>query len=249
MPMLMEPLAHLHAECIVRFDDESLPLESEGSEEQIGDVEKESEDAAELARIINIERLLDMMNVASDELNSAQKNLGVVEKMRQRALNLWAIGSARLARAIGDDRISKAAPHYRQQRELATARSQVATTSAAFLKASGSRCSEARCEKLAKRHAKQVAEYQAAQQNVEKSSKGTSVPQARLLENTAPYFEAEAAHLTHLEELSIANVRCSRQIASAKARYHEAMRGLEAMSEAEHVARKTKSEPALRCGR
>jgi len=58
-----------------------------------------------------------------------------------------------------------------------------------------------------------------------------------LLQSTAPFFDAEAAHLAHVEALRIDEVRCGRQIACAKSRYHNALRGLEALSEAEHRAR------------
>jgi hypothetical protein len=197
--------------------------------------------AQELARIIDIERLLDRMNLASEDLNSLQKALGTIQKARCKAVRAWTVGSARLIKAVGkftaNDLIKKAAPHHRQQIQLDTTHRQFAIASAAFLKASEGTCSEARNEKLAARHASRVAEYQAAQQSALKLLQAGSAPPSWLLESTAPYFEAEAAHHMHLEELRVAEERCCHRIALAKSRYHDAMHGLEAMSEAEHQAR------------
>jgi hypothetical protein len=197
------------------------------------------DEAAEIARVMKIEQLLDVMNTASNELNAFQKVLGSIEASRCKAVQLWAVGSARLARAIGDDRISRAALYHRYERELASARRQVVAASAAFLKASEECSSYSRREKIARRHAKQVAEYQTAQQHLLKSSKSTAAPPSWLIESTAPYFKAEAHHLSHLDEIKVAETRCLRQIAKAKSRYHSALRDLEYMSEAEHRARGT----------
>jgi len=191
------------------------------------------DEAAETARVLKIERLLDVMNVASEELNASQKAMAAIEESRGRALEVWAVCSARLAQAIG----SRAAPHYRRQRQLATTRRQVAIASAAFLRASEEGYSDFQRKELAERHAKQVVEYQAAQQFTLKQSKGASSPPSWLLKTTALYFEAEAEHLAHLEEVESAAVRCGRQIASTKSRYEDALRGLEALSEAEHRTR------------
>jgi len=199
------------------------------------------EDAEELARIIEIERLLNMMNMSSEELNASQKAMSIIDKCRRRALSIWPIRSARLIKAIGNDQIQKAAPHHRQQRLVDAARSQVAMASTAFLEASEQYSSEARREKLAQRHAGRLAEYEAAQQNASKLLRHGAPAPAWLLESTAPYFEAEAAHHVHLEELRRAELRTCRQIASAKSQYNDALRGLEAMSEAEHRAQSSPS--------
>merc|ERR1719198_2021342 len=94
------------------------------------------EDTKEVARIIEIERLLDLMNVSSEDLNSFQKSLGTIEKARRRALRVWTVGSSRLVKAIGKEHIKKASPHHRQQKLLEGTRAKVASSSAAFLKAS-----------------------------------------------------------------------------------------------------------------
>jgi len=203
--------------------------------------EPAEEDAEERARIIEIERLLNMMNVSSEDLNESQQAMSTIDKCRHRALSTWEIRSARLIKAIGNDQIQKAAPHHRQQRLVDAARSQVAMASTAFLKASEQFSSEALREKLAHRHAGRLAEYQAAQQNASKLLRHGAPAPAWLLESTAPYFEAEAAHHVHLGELRRAELRTGRQIASAKSQYNDAMRGLEAMSEAEHRAQSSPS--------
>lgn len=195
------------------------------------------DEAAEIARIVKIECLLDSMNVASEELNALQKFADTVSKTRQKKIQRWHVSSARLVKAIGKERISRVAPFYRNQQLLDSARRQVAAVSAAFLKASQGCSSDSQREKLASRHAEQVAEYQAAQQKAMKLVRDDSAPPPWLLQCTAPYFQAAADHLAHLDELQAADVRCQRKIAKAKARYRDAMRGLEAMSEAEHLAR------------
>lgn len=229
-------------------DDKELVFFNSGSRGPMGDItntlqdEIPHDDAKEVARIIEIEHLLDSMNFSSEDLNNFQKSLGIFEKARRRALRVWAVGSSRLIKAIGKDNIKRAAPHHRQRKFLESTRAQVASSSAAFLKASEGGCSEARIEKLARRHAKLVAEYQAAQQSALKLNKKGSVAPSWLLESTAPYFEAEAAHCRHLEKLRIAEAQCNRRIADAKQRYHRAMRGLEDLSEAEHHERSESSK-------
>lgn len=221
------PLEALDSKCVVvavegaagdHTDTKSMPVELLDNE------------VAELARIADIEDLLHMMNLASEELNASQKLMSGIENAKRQAMQVWASDSARIANAIGDDRISRAAPHHRQQKLLANARRQVAVASAAFLKASGVQSSDGQRQKLAERHAKQVAEYQTF------LKWHASVPPAGLLQSTAPYFEAEAAHLAHVEALRIDEVRCGCQIACAKSRYRNALRGLEALSESEHRA-------------
>lgn len=194
-------------------------------------VEMPDNEVAELARIADIEHLLHMMNLASEEINALQKLMSGIENTKHQAIQVWASDSARIVKAIGEHRISQAAAHHRQQKLLANARQQVAVASSAFLKASGGPSSDGQRQKLAERHAKQVAEYQSF------IKWHASVPPAGLLQSTAPYFEAEVAHLAHVEALRIDEVRCGRQIACAKSRYQDALRGLESISEAEHRAR------------
>merc|ERR1719231_1623746 len=178
------------------------------------------------------------MNIAAEETNASQKLASSITDLQQKAAYKHKLRRHQLQSAIGEERIARAAPYYHNKMLLAKARKQIALSAAACAKASDRGEPAGRQEQLVKRHEGQVAEYQEAQQKVLLQLKGASAPPSWLLRHTSPFFEAEQKHKAQLKELKAAEVRCARQIANAKTRYQCAMRQLEAISEAEHCAKK-----------
>jgi hypothetical protein len=208
-------------------------------EEVVGSLPADqADDQVESARISEIERLLEMMNSGSDDLNASQKALAAVQEAQNKAVQVWATSRARLMKSIGESLISRAAPHRHQQRQLKLARRRVSIASAAFIMASNMPCAQAKCDKLAARHSRYLGEFQLAQQRASKVGMGGSAPPSWLMKSTAAYFDAEDQHLKFMEQMSVAEAQCMRRIDQAKSRYQDALRGLEALSEAEHHARK-----------
>jgi len=192
---------------------------------------------SELARLMDIENLLSMMNFAAEEINASQKLASSIMDLQQKAAQKHQLRQNQLQSAIGEERIARAAPYFHNKMLLAKARKQIALSAAACAKAADRGETAKTQEQLVKRHGLQVAEYKDAQQKALQLLKGASAPPSWLLRRTSPFFEAEHKHRAHLKELKGAEIRCARQIAKAKSRYQCAMRKLEAMSEAEHCAK------------
>jgi len=193
------------------------------------------DDACEAARIAEISAHLDAMNTAATDLNDAQKALKISEQQRQTRLQLWAVGSARLARTIGIERLAKVRPYYQQRRVVACVRRRVESVSATFLRAAEACHPEAYLMSVKAEHAKHLLEFRDAQHKLgQLRSKEPLASDA-----AAAYFEAEEVHQAELAEVDQAVKLITRGVADAKARYEVALRNLEALSEHEHRARAT----------
>mmetsp|Transcript_112162 Transcript_112162/g.198670 ORF Transcript_112162/g.198670 Transcript_112162/m.198670 type:complete len:286 (-) Transcript_112162:87-944(-) len=215
----------------------STEMQDEVEEAELGGADET--DLREQARIEEIHRHLDDMNLASDELNLAQEDLVASEEELQKHVQTWASASAGLAETVGAKRIKKAEHQYREQRHLEAARRKVAQASAAFLKAKDARLSKRKCERLAANHARLLNEYQDAQVKFD-CLRVASPVQSWVLDAVGQYFRAEDDFRMQIAFSEAAVLACQQRISEAKAQYQGALRSLELLSEQEHQARSSK---------
>ncbi|CAJ1334705.1 unnamed protein product [Effrenium voratum] len=71
--------------------------------------------AEEEEEIASIQRHLEAMNAAAADLNAAQESLNACLKRQRSLVQLWAVVSARLARAVGSHHIAKAKLNFEKQ--------------------------------------------------------------------------------------------------------------------------------------
>jgi len=193
------------------------------------------EDQEVMVEVASVQRHLEAMNAAAADLNATQEALNHAVKQRRTLVQLWAVGSARMGRAVGAHQLAKAAPYYERHRRCSAARKNVEAISMRFLAAQQAGEPEAEVARLAEEHAKQLGEFQAAQRELNRFAVSVSRPSA--IAAVAPYFEAEDEHREQLAEVDAAVEVLSRQTSSAKARYHSALKCLEALSEQAHRLR------------
>ncbi|CAE7320018.1 CBS [Symbiodinium microadriaticum] len=71
------------------------------------DYRRTSEGPAEEEEIASIQRHLEAMNAAAADLNAAQESLAACMRRQRTMVQLWAVVSARLARAVGSKQLAK----------------------------------------------------------------------------------------------------------------------------------------------
>lgn len=201
-----------------------------------GDKEKVDDSDEEASRLKRIEGQLEVMNAAAADLNEAHLALKSSAKMRLSMIQIWAVGSARLARALGANRLAKAAPYYDMLRRHFAARARVEHVSRRFREASCGDVAAETLEQLATEHAASVSEFNATQGKLRKMLKGARTPSSSIT-TVAPYFEAKNKHHAQLQEANDTIRQLEDRVERAKMRYHEALKQLEAMSEQVHRAR------------
>lgn len=207
--------------------------------DRASDADSMESEAREEIEIASIQRHLEEMNSAAADLNAAQEGLNTAMAERKKLIQLWAVGSARLARAVGHHTLGKVAPYFEHRRRCEVAQQAVEDTSRRFistLQASDGADDIGRCRE---EHAARLAEFQVVQREMEKKRKKLS--SAGFTEATltavAPYFEAEEEHRRQLAAADSEVDQWNCEASDAKARYHAALRGLEALSEQAHRRR------------
>mmetsp|Transcript_110340 Transcript_110340/g.297155 ORF Transcript_110340/g.297155 Transcript_110340/m.297155 type:complete len:560 (+) Transcript_110340:458-2137(+) len=200
---------------------------------------EETEEQAEAEEIETIQHHLEEMNSAAGHLNSVQEVLNSCNKERRKLSQLWAVCSARLARAVGAHHLAKAAPYYDRRRRCQAVRLAVEAVSRKFMGAVEAQAPAADIDLLAAEHAARLVAFQAAQRELSRSTNGLS---ESLLSSVAPYFEAEDEHQEHLIEAGVELEHFHHAAAKAKARYQAALRGLEELSERAHRRRLESAE-------
>eukprot|EP00929_Paragymnodinium_shiwhaense_P112031 TRINITY_DN80282_c0_g1_i1.p1 TRINITY_DN80282_c0_g1~~TRINITY_DN80282_c0_g1_i1.p1 ORF type:complete len:735 (+),score=173.09 TRINITY_DN80282_c0_g1_i1:72-2276(+) len=205
-------------------------LQNGGSSSSTAQARDEEEE--EFQRIELIQRHLEEMNSAAADLNAAQEALAACNKDRLSRVQLWAVLSARLARAVGAQRLAKATPFFDRRRRLEAAKQGVDVAGKRFAAAAEAKPADAaELAHHAAEHARCLREFQAAQQDVAKHGDNL---QASTMEAVQPYFEAEDEHRERLLEADELRSRLGSHVEAAKARYHAALRGLETLSEQAH---------------
>jgi len=193
----------------------------------------ESSEECEEENIAMIQNLLEEMNVAAIELNAAQEAVSWQIEEQQRLVQLWAVGSTRLVRAIGAHRLAKAAPHHECIKRCEAAQKAVQEASAQFMAAVGVDLSASDMDAITRVHAAKLDEFQAVQRELHRMRAARDYSQSSVAA-AAPFFEAEEEHRTQLARVEAEISLLTHDVDSAKARYHAALRGLEALSEQAH---------------
>jgi len=198
----------------------------------------EPEEPLEPEVMDSVQGHLEMMNAASDELNSSQIALDEHVKEQGKQVQRWTIGSARMARVIGRERLAKATPFYEQRRRCWAARRAVTMASARYMQLLEAGASESETSKAMARHAYCLEVYQGAQEELERLRRKAALS-SKALEAVRPYFDAEQEHRARLAELNAKIKQTGSSLDSAKEQYRGAMRSLEDLSEQAHRQRGT----------
>lgn len=181
-----------------------------------------------------IQNHLEEMNIAAGRLNSCQAALNASAKERLWLIQLWAVGSARLARAVGAHNLAKAAPHHACKRRFEEARLAVEAASRDFAAVAETKGPPEHLDQLAARHVACLEAFLVVKRKLQKSELNLG---ESLLGSAAAYFEAEAEHHEQLAQTDADLSTLQRAAAVAKARYHSALRSLEELSERAHRRR------------
>lgn len=189
-----------------------------------------------------IQRHLEEMNMAAAELNVAQQDLVACTKRRHSLTQLWAVGSARLARDVGAHRLARATAFYECQRRCKAARLQIDTMSQQFISAIDAARPSNEVQQLSRQHARSLSEFQRAQSELKRAC-GSQRAKPSMLAAVAPYFEAEDEHTEQLRDADAAVALLDLKAKEAKARYHTALRSLEQLSERAHQKRSASDAP------
>jgi len=191
------------------------------------------EDECEDENIATIQHHLEEMNVAAIELNSAQEAVSSQSEERQRLVQLWAVGSARLVRAIGAHRLAKATPYHECARRCEAAQRAVQEASAQYMAAFSADLTASEMDAITRVHASKLEEFQAVQRELHRLRAGRSYSKSSVAA-AAPFFEAEEEHRAQLSHVDTEISLLKSEVDTAKTRYHAALRGLEALSEQAH---------------
>jgi len=189
-----------------------------------------------------IQRHLEEMNMAALELNAAQQDLVECTKQRHSLTQLWAVGSARLARAVGAHRLARATAFYECQRRCKATRLRVESLSQQFVSAMNAATHSDELQRLSREHASCVSVFERAQCELRRACSSQKAKPS-MLAAVAPYFEAEDEHYEQLREADAAVALLALKAKEAKARYHAALRSLESLSERAHQKRRASNAP------
>lgn len=189
-----------------------------------------------------IQRHLEEMNMAAVELNAVQQDLIACTKQQHTLTQFWAVGSARLARAVGAHRLAKATAFYECQRRCKTARLRVKMLSEQFVSATDAGKPSDELQRLSREHARCLSEFEKAQCKMRRACSSEKTKPS-MLAAVAPYFEAEDEHYEQLRNADAAAELLALKAKEAKARYHAALRSLESLSERAHQTRSASDSP------
>lgn len=182
------------------------------------------------------------MNSAAADLNSAQELLNASTKDRKLKFQVWADSSTRVAKALGSKKLIKATALFERQSRCKATREAVEVSSRRFFEATEAALPAADLQALSAAHARCVAEFQAAQREVDKAAaRAAAMPEA--VAAVAPYYHAEVHHRAALATADQAVEKLQHNVAEAKARYKGALRSLEALSNEAHQAQSRGPEP------
>jgi len=209
--------------------------------------------------VADVEGLLEGMNTSAIEMNRLQ---GELTRLRQRRVQLdrhWALSSARLARAAGPERISRARALYEQQRRQHELQTRAQALSERYLRAREAGAGEGDLAKISEELARCLAKFQApaasptgAAAAAAASPRSPRTPRTPREDSAAlalfglePYFEEEDEHRRRTAEAEAATAEVSRRFAAAKGRYQDALKALESISERVHDERRRSAGQVL----
>ncbi|CAE7226497.1 Sh3bp5l [Symbiodinium sp. CCMP2592] len=196
------------------------------------DYRRTSEGPAEEEEIASIQRHLEAMNAAAADLNAAQESLAACMRRQRTMVQLWAVVSARLARAVGSKQLAKATPHYVCQKRCKEAQNILEEAASRMMTSS-----KDEVDALTSQYAAGLRDFQAARAELEKLSSEAHAPTPAALAAVRPYFEAEDEHREQLAEEELQEEKLRQNVAQAKLRYHSELRSLEALSNQAHLRR------------
>lgn len=178
---------------------------------------------------------LEDMNKASCAVNSVQSRLDLLNTEREKCEEIWAVRSARFARLLGSQSLTRA--RYIVERERATklAQKQVHTSSCEYWEAMQSASVSGKLETLRRAHAERVAKFEAARLDLMEAE--STITGSAVREIALNYLDEEGCHKQRLMEMEIAVSEVGRELSEAKRRYAEALGSLETISEAIHDGR------------
>jgi len=186
----------------------------------------------------DIQGLLEGMNSSSLEVNRLQGELARHRKQRLQLERIWAVSSARLARAAGPERISRARPLHEQRRRRDALQEKAQALSERYMQATEAAAAEADLAQISEDLARCLAKYQAAKQrSLEGPPSSPREDLALTFFGLAPFFEAEDEHRRQLAKADVAISEISRRLEAAKGRYRDALAGLECLSDHIHQRR------------
>jgi hypothetical protein len=194
-------------------------------------------DAVEAERISTIMRHLEEMNCAAADLNTVQEKRDACLQERQRLVEMWAVGSARLAQAISAQHLAKARPFFLRQRECRILRHKVEAASKAFSVAQEAGVPELELRSLTEKHATTLKQFLACKSDVDKMM--SSKKKAALYATVKSYFDAEDEHHAQLQEANKRLELCDNRVDTSKTDYRRALRLLEDLSNETHIQQGT----------
>lgn len=211
----------------------------------------------EEALVEDVPMYLEEMNASADDLNRAQEALKESEQRREEFITQWAVQKVFLVHKVGRNQVARARPHHERRLMLKEVRRKAELAAIAFLEASTAvedrkrdlretktavetrwlktrlEHAESVLDEQQKTHAAQLLEYQRLQrEHDEKWSKSWA-----MLEDAAPYFEAEDAYREELDVMTEKLNKCHDDVDEAKERYRGALKSLEDISRAVHAQR------------
>jgi len=215
--------------------------------------DSDDEVEAEPELLAAVERHLDEMNRASEEVNELQGELNDCLRRRRAAESKWAQDCVHLAKAIGMDLVAQAMPYIQQQQRCSALHEAVERNCREFHDALAAaqhkgrrRVNKTRNSSVAayttdlSRSEAMIAasldDYRAAEELLQEEEVRCGISQ-ELLRSVLPFFEAEADFKKQVEEAKGRTKELSQKLEVAKKRYRSALQSLEALSEEEHRQR------------
>lgn len=195
------------------------------------DADEEEEELQSEVAAAEIQKYLEAMNDASDELNDAQQEL--IASQRERA-SLAAVASA-AAQFTYVSHIALARPLFERRCRCDAAGRVAEAAGAAYLVAAGAADRELSLAAAAA-HTHALASYETARREIRDATRMSPLPAAEL-RAAITHLEAEAWQHARLAAVDAAILRAAARVAASKMRYCAAIKSLEALSEEEHQRR------------
>jgi hypothetical protein len=183
-----------------------------------------------------IEVHLETMNLAAEEMNTAQNELTEMRRRRLYRLESWDIASARFAEAAPGVQIAKAAVYFDCKRQCEKAHYAVEAASVTFLRAMEDGAPKNIIEELSTIHVQSIAHYKSLQRSASEVRRSTGLSEAAM-KAALPYYDAKALHLEEMAKMDTELQLVEERVGDARALYQAALQGLESISENEHRRR------------
>jgi uncharacterized protein YhaN len=193
-------------------------------------------DEAALVDMHTVERQLETMNSASDEMNTVQSHLADMKQLRYQRVERWKDESTSFVRALPGVDVTKAALYYECECQCRLAHSAVVEASASYSLAVEAGASQSEIEVVAAAHVRSLTQYQSAR-NCLAMVRSSSKLSRSALRVALPYYDAELVHLQELTKLDATIKQLAQRFADAKASYRSALQELESISEGAHQRR------------